>query len=73
MITKLEIINFKGVENAVYDELGLDHIRIGDELGWNIDDGLIKLEFSSHLASDGTPCVAVDYEIIPNYGYSKFL
>ena len=23
MITKLEIINFKGVENAVYDELGL--------------------------------------------------
>ena len=59
--------------NEFYDELGLDHIRIGDELGWNIDDGLIKLEFSSHLASDGTPCVAVEYEIIPNYGYSKFL
>jgi hypothetical protein len=59
--------------NEFYDELGLDHIRIGDELGWNIDDGLIKLEFSSHLASDGTPCVAVEYEIVPNYGYSKFL
>ena len=59
--------------NEFYDELGLDHISIGDELGWNIDDGLIKLEFSSHLASDGTPCVVVEYGIAPNYGYSKFL
>lgn len=59
--------------NELYGELGLDHIGIGDELGWNIDNGLISLDFSSHIADDGTPCIVVNFDTAPSYGYSKFL
>ena len=33
--------------NDFYDELDLDHTKIGDELGWNLDDGLIDVYFGS--------------------------
>ena len=59
--------------NEFYDELGLDHISIGDDLGWNLDDGLLELEYGSQIAEDGTPCVVVNYRVAPKYGYSKFM
>lgn len=59
--------------NELYDELDLDHIRLGDELGWNIDNGLIDLDFSSQIAEDGTPCIVVDYRVAPKYDFSKLL
>lgn len=57
--------------NEMYDELGLSPTKLGNELGWNLDDGLIDFDFSSHLADDGTPCLAVDYAVAPRYDYSK--
>lgn len=59
--------------NDFYDELGLDHIELGDQLGWNIDDKLIEVDFSSHLADDGTPCLAINYGVAPKYGYYKLV
>lgn len=59
--------------NEFYDELGLDHIRLGYDLGWKIDNGLIEIDFSSQLAEDGTPCIVVNYSIAPEYGYSSFV
>lgn len=56
-----------------YDELGLDHTSISDQLGWKLDDGLIELIFSSQIADDGTPCIVVDYRVAPGYDYSKFV
>ena len=32
--------------NEFYDELNLEHISIGDDLGWNIDKGLMDVDFS---------------------------
>ena len=58
--------------NEFYDELGLEHTKLGDELGWNMDDGLIEFSFSSHLAEDGTPCLVILYNVYPKYGYSNF-
>lgn len=58
--------------NELYDELDLDHIGVGDDLGWHIDDGLIDPHFSSQLADDGTPCVVLSYSKPPKYGYSSF-
>lgn len=55
--------------NDFYYEIGLDNIKLGDELGWNIDDGYIDLSFSSQLASDGTPCLVIDYTIAPRYDF----
>lgn len=59
--------------NDLYDELDLDHTKVGDELGWKIDDGLIELYFSSQLADDGTPCIVMDYVSAPKYNFSTFV
>lgn len=55
--------------NEFYYEIGLDGIKIGDDLGWNIDRGYIDLDFSSLLTEDGTPCIVVDYNLAPRYDY----
>lgn len=54
--------------NDVYYEFGLDPTKLGDEMGWHQEDGLIYFEFSSQLA-DGVPCMVIDYQITPHYDY----
>lgn len=58
--------------NEFYDELDLPHTEMGDILGWRLDKGLIRIEFDSHLADDGTPCLAIYHKVAPEYGYSSF-
>lgn len=59
--------------NEFYYEIGLDETRIGEDLGWTVEKGLVDLDFSSQLASDGTPCVVLDYTNMPFYDYDRFL
>ena len=59
--------------NDFFDEIGLANTRLGEELGWNLDDGLIDVDFSTQLAEDGTPCLVVDYLVAPRYDYYKFM
>lgn len=69
-----ELINNMYVSlNEFYDMLGLDHIEIGDDLGWKIDDGMIDVYFGSQLASDGRPCITLEYSVAPKYGYSSLM
>lgn len=58
--------------NEFYDELGLPDTKLGGELGWNLDDGLIEPSFSSQIAYDGTPIIVLDYNVAPRYDYFKF-
>lgn len=58
--------------NDFYDYIGLNGTKTGDNLGWKYHglgrNGLIKIRFSSHLADDGeTPCLAMEYEVPPEY------
>lgn len=53
-----------------YYEIGLDATSISDDLGWRIDNGLINLYFDSQLTPNGEPCVVIDYETVPKYGYN---
>lgn len=58
--------------NEFYDAINLDHIKIGDDLGWNIDStGYIELRFSSHLDHQGRPCLVMDYVLAPQYDYHR--
>lgn len=59
--------------NDLYDELGLDRTELGEVLGWNSDMGLLELHFSSHLAADGVPCLALDFNHLPKYDFDKFV
>ena len=58
--------------NDFYDEIGLEHIPLGDELGWVVDKGIIRPEFSSHITDDGRPCIVLGFEIPPARDFSLF-
>lgn len=55
--------------NEFYYEIGLRATELGDDLGWNIGDGLINLIFSSQLAEDETPCLVIGYQVAPRYDF----
>ena len=57
--------------NEFYFELGLKATKIGDNLGWNLNDGEIDVHFSSVITEDDQPCVVVDYLITPRYEYQN--
>lgn len=69
-----ELLNGMGYVslNDLYDELEQPHSEIGNELGWNIIDGLIEIDFSSHIDAEGVPCIVIDYVKRPRYGYSSY-
>lgn len=61
--------------NDFYYELGLDGVSIGDDLGWstrNGRQGLIKVDFSAQLDTDGVPCVHIDYLVEPKRGFNSY-
>lgn len=59
--------------NELYYELGLtDGCDIGDELGWNVTRGLIEIDFSAQLDTDGVPCIVLDYSVAPKRGYNSY-
>lgn len=56
-----------------YDELDLEHTAISDSVGWNLDTGFIEINFSSHIADDGRPCIVVNYDTPPRYDFDRLL
>ena len=57
--------------NEFYDELELERIDLGDELGWSVDKGLIEIDFTSKIADNGKPCIVLDYINALYYGFDK--
>lgn len=55
--------------NELYYEIGLPPIPIGDDLGWNVNRGLIDMNFSSQLTEDRTPCLVLGYVVAPEYDF----
>ena len=58
--------------NEFYMEIGLSVVEIGDELGWNVDKGLIELYFSSQLAHGSVPCLVMTFQTMPEYKFNMF-
>lgn len=59
--------------NEFYYEIGLPCVKLGHDLGWNVDDGEICFNFSSHLSEDNTPCMVVDYNFAPRYDFRNLM
>lgn len=57
--------------NEFYDEIDspqLEHIPLGDDFGWNVDDtirGQLPITLTALLTDDGKPCLCIDYDISP--------
>lgn len=48
--------------NDFYDSINLDRNQFGYICGWNRETTkLIEIRYSSHIAKDGNPCLAVDF------------
>lgn len=57
--------------NEFYYAVGLPTIEpLGDDLGWNVNKGYLKLEFSSQISCDGEPCIVVGYSVAPQLKYN---
>lgn len=53
--------------NELYSELGLKNTKMGEHIGWHIDDGYMEPYFSSHLNEQDIPCAVLDFEVEPRY------
>lgn len=57
--------------NEFYSMIGLQDTQLGDDLGWNIKNGLIEIRISSVISSDGKPALAINYDVMPETNYYK--
>lgn len=53
--------------NDLYDEIGLAHTSQGDMMGWDLDQGTIRISYSSQLTEDEEPCLVLNYDIQPKH------
>jgi hypothetical protein len=65
------LLNMFAEQNEFYELLGLEPVGAGETLGWNVEH-MPDLVFTSHLAGDGRPCLAVGYRVLPKVDYLKF-
>jgi hypothetical protein len=56
--------------NELYFELGMAPIKIGEDVGWKVEKGLIEIGFSTQLSEDQVPCLVLLYDVMPT---PKFL
>jgi hypothetical protein len=60
-----------------YDEIGLERTDISDDIGWNLEKGMIETETHPTICDDknspyyGKPCLAIYYLTAPKWGYDK--
>lgn len=57
--------------NRFYDLLDLECVVIGDALGWNINHQP-KILLGAHMSPQGTPCLAIQWQVLPIVDYLKF-
>lgn len=55
-----------------YDEIGLSHTDISDDIGWNVEKGMIDIDFHLTRDPEGRPCFAIYYNNRPTWDYDKF-
>lgn len=58
--------------NDFFDEIDLSHTKVGYDIGWNIEKGLIDIHFSAQMTEDDRACLALSYTTEPTYGFSSF-
>jgi len=51
--------------NEFYNSIGLEPIKDGYRLGWNIDKGYIDINYGSCLVDETEPCVCLEFNRMP--------
>lgn len=53
--------------NELYYALGLAGTKLGDEMGWDLDKGLLDISFSFSGSEEGEPCLVLNYTVSPRF------
>lgn len=51
--------------NDLYYELGLDPVKLGEDLGWNANRGQLTARFDGHITDDGRACILFSPSYMP--------
>lgn len=59
--------------NDLYEKIGMTPTeKSGNELGWNISQGIVNVHYSSQLNPDGVPCLVINFINLPTYDYDDY-
>lgn len=63
--------------NDFYSEIGLPGSIVGDNMGWNLNTGIIKVYPSAQMVEEGEehegePCMVLNFENPPQYNHNKY-
>ena len=58
--------------NEFYAELGMECTEMGFKYGWNIDDGLIEVRFTSTITDDNKLCLVVSFARNPRLDFDQW-
>jgi len=53
--------------NDLYYAIGLPSNKLGQQVGFDMDKGYIKIDYSSQLTPEGQPCLTIDTTVYPRY------
>ena len=63
-----DLLNYGFVSlNEFYESIGLSDIQLGNYMGWDVEKGMIEIDFSAQLTEEDTPCLVLNYRVEPKY------
>lgn len=51
--------------NDLYDDLGIERMELGKQIGWSIETGQLEFIFNTKLADNNEPCIVLAYRTTP--------
>lgn len=58
--------------NDFYDELDIEHMDIGDSIGWNTAN-MIDIHIGGGVSDDGRPCLVITHNNPPKYEFDRLM
>ena len=55
--------------NLFFSELDIPTVKVGEDIGWDIEREKLDIRYSSQITPEGKPCLVINYKTIPLYGY----
>lgn len=55
--------------NEFYDRIGLPAVKLGDQFGFDVNKGMLHVEYSYGETPDGNHCILLDYDVYTRYRF----
>lgn len=72
MNRRINLQNYVSLDEF-YNEIGLESTNISNNIGWNLDSGLIEIDFNACIAENDEPCIVLNYYVEPRFEFDKLM